>query len=160
MSHLWLQFFSKEGTLMHKLHLFMKEKSHSNVTFLITAVLIRRTWMHTLHQFIRLKSCSNVTFMITAVLKREKINRHFQLQLFMKEWNYSNATFATTATQKSDRMKHFASVHEGEKPFKCGICNCSCYQKCHLIIHVAWCMCSWKKETGQMWHKGLQLFSN
>ena len=77
----------------------MKEKSHSNVTFLITAVLIRGTWVHTLHQFIRWKSRSNVTFVITAVLKREKWID--MLQLFMKEWSHSNARFATTATQKS-----------------------------------------------------------
>ena len=48
----------------------MKEKSHSNVTFVTAVFLARGRSLDMLHQFIKVKSHSNVTFVTTAVLER------------------------------------------------------------------------------------------
>ena len=39
--------------------------------------------------------------------------------------------------QKSIMIRHVASVHEGKKPFKCDICEYICYQKGDLNTHVS-----------------------
>ena len=75
--------------------------------------------------------------------------------------------------------RHIASVHEGKKPFKCDICDYSFSEKSSMNKHVKsvhggnlwlqlllkeWyeqtcCVCSWGKETIQMCHLWLQVFS-
>ena len=87
------------------------KKSHSNVTFVTTAVLKRVPRKNLLHPFMKEKSQSNVTFVTTAVhKKRTWIN---MLQWFMKKRNHSRAIFVT----------YVESIHVGKKPFKCNTWN-------------------------------------
>ena len=62
------------------------------------------------------------------------------LHQFMKGRSHSNVTFATTVflkKKKNSLKSHVASVHEGNKPFKCDICDYSCSLKQYMKQHVA-----------------------
>ena len=52
------------------LNQFTKERSHSNVRFVIIALLLRVIWNSMLHQFMKEISHSNVMFVSTAPQKR------------------------------------------------------------------------------------------
>ena len=70
---------------MYMLHLFMKEKSPSNVIFVTTVFLERANWNNMLHLFMKAISHSNVTSVNTAVLKSSIWSYMFQKS--MKENN-------------------------------------------------------------------------
>ena len=57
----------KRGIWLSTFQLFMRERSHSIVPFVITTVHKRGTWLCTLHQFIRAKNHMSVQFVITNV---------------------------------------------------------------------------------------------
>ena len=52
---------------MHVLNQVMRERNHSNVKFVNTAVLKSGNWMDMFHQFMKERNHSNVTFVTTAV---------------------------------------------------------------------------------------------
>ena len=79
---LWLLLFSKKWlestcwicvlkrvTSIDMMHLFMKEKSHSNATFVTTGFLKIVIWKHMFHQIMKKKSHTDFTFVATAVLQ-------------------------------------------------------------------------------------------
>ena len=52
------------------LHQFMKERNHSNVTSVTTAVLKKATWKDMFYQFMKKRNHSNVIFVATVFLKK------------------------------------------------------------------------------------------
>ena len=94
------------------LHWFMKERSHSNVTFVTTALLERVVWRTMFYQFMKKKRHSNVTFSNKDVLIR--VTLIHILHLFMKERSHSNVKFVTTALLKRlvwiDMLHQFMKV--------------------------------------------------
>ena len=49
----------------------------------------------------------------------------------------SNYEHSSYPFNKSDMNKHFESIHEGKKPFRCEICDYSCSQEGAMHIYVA-----------------------
>ena len=65
------QSFSKMGNLTtEKAQKFMKERSHSNVTFVTTVFLKMAVWKYTFYQSVMEIKHSNVTFVTTVFPKR------------------------------------------------------------------------------------------
>ena len=80
------QSFSKMGNLTtEKAQKFMKERSHSNVTFVTTVFLKMAVWKYTFYQSVMEIKHSNVTF-LTTVFPKKVISRN-TLARFMKVRN-------------------------------------------------------------------------
>ena len=95
------------------LNLFIREKSHSNVTFASTAVLKRVPWRDMLNQFMREKSHSNVTCEYRCSLKG-RMNQHVaSVHKGKKSFkcNICDATFSDNSYMKT----HVSKIHEGKK---------------------------------------------
>ena len=103
-----------------------EEIKNSNVTFVTTGSLKKGIWIDMLHQFMKKKGNSNAISVTTDVVKI--VSWIHMLHQFLKGRSHSNVKYVTTVSlKKGDMNKYVASVHEGKKPFKCDICDYSCF---------------------------------
>ena len=88
------------------------------------------------HWFMKERNHSNVTFVSIAVLKKRNMNVHVASAHEGKK-PFKCAICGYRCSRNSNLKRHVASVHEENKPFKCDICDYSCSRKGKLKQHVA-----------------------
>ena len=114
----------------------MRVGSHSNVTFVATAVPIRVLWISMLQQFMTERRLLNVWSVTTHVLESTSLNQHAgAVHEGKKPFKCEICDYSCSI--KNYLNEHAERVHEGKKSFKCQICDYKSSQKGDLKRHVA-----------------------
>ena len=119
---------------------FMKERSIFIVSFVVLLLLtnvIFWWYVHiaSVHELER--DHTNATFVLPTLLIKDLWTRIFPK--CMMEITHLNVTFALPTSQENSIWKYtyLDSVHEGNNPFNCDICNATLHKKHSLKEHAA-----------------------
>ena len=107
-------------------------RNHSSVPFVITNFQQNRCWLNTLNQFMKAGNHTAVLFVFSAVRSSGLDSPHWT-----SSWGQEKCSICDYNSSQMGHFKmHIISVHEGQKPFKCSVCN-NCSRKWVLTQLIA-----------------------